>query len=314
MPDARPVILDCDPGLDDAVALALLAVSPELNLLGVTTVAGNVSLHQTTANTGGLLELLGLPAELPFHAGYAGPLGRYERQPDEPIHGAGGMGDIALPPPRQHDPGHAIDWLATTIREQPGQITIIAIGPLTNVAGLLLTHPDVAPLLGGVVAMGGAAFVQGNLTARAEFNLHADPEAARYVAETGIPLQIVPLDVTRRALVTGEDIDRLRAAGGIAALAADMLAYLVRGFYRRHGIRACAVHDALAVAALLEPELMVWERAAVTVECAGEFTRGELVVDTHGRLSREATASVATGIDAERFRALLHRRLTASAP
>ncbi|WP_156252617.1 nucleoside hydrolase [Pseudactinotalea terrae] len=311
MPEVRPVVVDCDPGLDDAVALAMVVASPELDLIGVTTLAGNASLAHTTANAGALLELLGLPAELPFHTGHAGPLARVQREPDEPIHGPGGMGDIELPAPRQPRPGHAVDWLAETIRERPGEVTIIAIGPLTNVAGLLLHHPDVAPLIGDVVVMGGAAFVQGNLTARAEFNFHADPEAARYVAESGVPLRIVPLDVTRRALVTGEDIDRLRAAGGIAALMGDMLAYLARGFERRHGIRACAVHDALAVAALLEPELMVWEHAAITVECSGEFTRGELIVDTHGRLGREPSAAVATGIDAERFRTLMHRRLTA---
>lgn len=311
MPEPRPVVLDCDPGLDDAVALAMLAASPELDLLGVTTLAGNVSLEHTTANAGGLLELLELPAGLPFHAGYAGPLARVQREPDEPIHGPGGMGDIDLPEPRLPAAGHAVDWIAETIRERPGAVTIIAIGPLTNVAGLLLHHPDVTPLIAGVTLMGGAAFVQGNLTARAEFNFHADPEAARYVAESGVPLQIVPLDVTRRALVTGEDIDRLRAAGGIAALMGEMLAYLSLGFERRHGVRACAVHDALAVAALLEPELMLWEQAAVTVECSGELTRGELIVDTHGRLGRPATAAVATGIDAEQFRALLHRRLVA---
>ncbi|WP_324650101.1 nucleoside hydrolase [Georgenia sp. H159] len=310
MTDAIPVVVDCDPGLDDAVALALVAAAPELDLLGVTTVAGNVSLARTTANAGSVLELLGLPAGLAFHAGYTGPLGRYERHPDEPIHGPGGMGDVDLPAPRPPEPGHAVDWLARTVRERPGEVTIIAIGPLTNIAGLLHSHPDVAPLIAEVVAMGGAAYVPGNVTVTAEFNIHADPEAARYVAESGVPLRIVPLDVTRAALVTRADIDRLRAHGGLARVAGDMLAYLARGFFASHGIEACAVHDALAVAALLDPELITWQRAAVTVECGGEFTRGTLIVDTRGRLGRETAVSVATGIDADAFRALLHSRLT----
>ena len=140
VPDRIPVVLDCDPGLDDAVALALLAASPEFELLGVTTVAGNVSVTQATQNAGALLELLDLPVGLPLHAGYVGPLGRYQRQPDEPIHGPGGMGEIDLPAPREADPGHAADWLADTLRQYQGSVTIVAIGPLTNVAGLLLTH------------------------------------------------------------------------------------------------------------------------------------------------------------------------------
>ena len=314
VPDRIPVILDCDPGLDDAVALALLAASPECELLGVTTVAGNVSLTQATQNAGALLELLHLPTELTLHAGYVGPLGRYHRQPDEPIHGPGGMGEIDLPPPREADPGHAVEWLADTLRQYQGSVTIVAIGPLTNVAGLLLTHPDVAPRIGRVVAMGGAAYVPGNVTATAEFNIHADPEAARFVAESGVPLTIVPLDVTRRALVTSEDIEQLRAAGGVAGLAAEMLAYLMRGFSKRHGIAACAVHDALAVAALLDPEMMEWEQVGVTVECAGEFTRGTLIVDPQRRIDCAGPASVATGIDAEAFRTLLLNRLMAPTP
>ena len=127
-------------------------------------------------------------------------------------------------------------------------------------------------------------------------------------------MTIVPLDVTRRALVTSEDIEKLRAAGGVAGLAADMLAYLMRGFSSRHGIAACAVHDALAIAALLDPEMMEWEQAGITVECAGEFTRGTLIVDPQRRIDCAGPASVATGIDAEAFRVLLLNRLMTPTP
>ncbi|WP_432048186.1 nucleoside hydrolase [Streptomyces asiaticus] len=307
------VIIDCDPGIDDAIALLLAYASPELDVVGVTTVAGNVGLDQVVDNALRLCDLIGgAAAATPVLRGHAGPLARALRHPDEPVHGAYGLGGVELPTPtRAAHPGHAVDWMAERIRGgAPQEITLIATAPLTNVAALLHAHPDVRERLAEIVIMGGAAFAPGNTTPAAEFNFHADPEAARYVAEAGVPLRIVGLDVTRKALTPLADAEALIADGAPATSAAGrMLSHLIERYARRHAVRACAVHDALAVAAAIRPDLLQWTEAWVTVECAGEFTRGALVADVHGRTGLPPNAKVATGVDAEAFRAFLMSRL-----
>ncbi|WP_243982599.1 nucleoside hydrolase [Streptomyces sp. NEAU-YJ-81] len=306
------VIIDCDPGIDDAIALMLAYASPELDIAGVCTVAGNVGLDQVVDNALRLCDVIGGPAaDTPVLRGYAGPLARVPRHPDEPVHGAYGLGGVELPAAgRAAQPGHAVDWMADQIRDRPGEITLIATAPLTNVAALLHAHPDTRTRLTEIVVMGGAAFAPGNTTPAAEFNFHADPEAARYVTEAGVPLRIVGLDVTRQALTPLADAQALIADGApVTAAAGHMLSHLIERYARRHMVRACAVHDALAVAAVVRPELLEWTPAWVTVECAGEFTRGALVADVHGRTGRSANAKVATGVDADAFRAFLMSRL-----
>ncbi|KAK1183352.1 nucleoside hydrolase [Streptomyces sp. NBS 14/10] len=309
----RRVMIDCDPGIDDAIALFLAYASPELEVAGVTTVAGNVGLDQVVDNALRLCDLIGGPAAAtPVLRGHAGPLARVPRHPDEPVHGAYGLGGVELPAAaRAAHPGHAVDWMAEQLRgADPGEITLIATAPLTNVAALLHIHPDTRALLREIVVMGGAAFAPGNTTPAAEFNFHADPEAARYVTESGVPLRIVGLDVTRKALTPLADADALVADGApVTTAAGQMLRHLIDRYARRHRVRACAVHDALAVAAAVRPELLEWTEAWVTVECAGEFTRGALVADVHGRTGLAPNARVATGVDAEAFRAFLMSRL-----
>ncbi|GAA2431533.1 nucleoside hydrolase [Actinomadura vinacea] len=314
-PAPSRVVIDCDPGIDDAIALLLAYASPELDVAGITTVAGNVGLDQVVDNALRLCDLIGgAAASTPVLRGHAGPLARGRRQPDEPVHGAYGLGGVELPQAtRAANPGHAVDWTAGEVRARPGEITLIATAPLINVAGLLHTHPGAGAALREIVVMGGAAFAPGNVTPAAEFNFYADPEAARYVTESGVPLRIVGLDVTRAALTPLADAETLIADGGPATSAAGrMLRHLIERYEWRHGVRACAVHDALAVAAAIEPGLLEWTEAWVTVECAGEFTRGALVADVHGRSGHAPNALVATGVDADAFRAFMLSRLLAA--
>ncbi|MFF1685815.1 nucleoside hydrolase [Streptomyces sp. NPDC058254] len=312
MTHPEPVVIDCDPGIDDAVALMLAFASPELDVTGITTVAGNVGIGQVVANALALCDLIGVDARVPVLRGHAGPLARAVRVPDEPVHGAGGLGGVALArSARTPHATHAVEWLAGQLRERgPAGTTVIATAPLTNIASLLHAHPEAAASIKEIVLMGGAAFAPGNVTPSAEFNFFADPEAARFVTEAGVPLRIVGLDVTRKALTTRDDIAQLLADGApVTDAAGRMLAHLATRYEQRHGVAACAVHDALAVAAAVRPGLLEWTDAWVTVECGGEFSRGKLIADVHGRTGLPHNAKIATGVDTAAFRAFLTSRL-----
>ncbi|WP_150255462.1 nucleoside hydrolase [Nocardiopsis deserti] len=300
-----PVVIDCDPGVDDALALLLALASPGLEVRGVTTVAGNTSLADVDRNAAHVLDLAGAPAALPLVSGLAGPISRTTRLRDEPMHGVGGLGGLVpASPPRAFGPGHAVDWLAEQALRSPGELTLVAIGPLSNVAALLARHPQAGPALREIVVMGGAAFAQGNITPAAEFNFHADPEAARYVLESGLPVRIVGLDVTRAALYPLREAEELAALPGTAGIAAGLLRDYALRYRDRFGVAAVPVHDALAVAAVAHPELLGWEEGTASVECAGELTRGALVADlrTPGRARH---VRVARTVDADGFAARL---------
>ncbi|WP_082375715.1 nucleoside hydrolase [Pseudonocardia sp. HH130629-09] len=280
-------MIDTDPGVDDAIALLLALGSSALRVAGVTTVAGNAGIEQVTANATAVLDLAGAPADLPVAMGAAGPLAGGPRVPDEPVHGPGALGGVVLPPGTRlvagtpatggHGPDGradgtaAVDLIARVARTHPGELVLLALGPLTNVARLLERDPEAAGMLAGVVHMGGAAFAPGNVTPAAEFNTYCDPEATRVVLTSGLPVRLVPLDVTRR-----------------------------------HGVRECRVHDATAVVALLDPERFCWRRHPVDVECVGELTRGALVTDVYGRTGRPATVELALDLDPDPVR---HRLL-----
>ncbi|WP_349289819.1 nucleoside hydrolase [Pseudonocardia sp. Ae505_Ps2] len=243
--------------------------------------------------------------------------------PDEPVHGPGALGGVVLPPGARlvagtpgtggHGPDGrgdgtaAVDLIARLARTHPGELVLLALGPLTNVARLLERDPEAAGMLAGVVHMGGAAFAPGNVTPAAEFNTYCDPEAARVVLTSGLPVRLVPLDVTRRVVLPGAVADRLAgSADPVTATAGAMLQGLVEGHARRHGVRECRVHDATAVVALLDPERFCWRRHPVDVECVGELTRGALVTDVYGRTGRPATVELALDLDPDPVR---HRLL-----
>jgi inosine-uridine nucleoside N-ribohydrolase len=300
---STPILLDCDPGHDDAIALLLALASPEVELLGVSTVAGNQTLDKTTANAIRVLELAGR-AEVPVAAGADRPLVR-ERSVAANVHGETGLDGPDLPPP-QGSPveAHAVDFLAERL---PGA-TLVATGPLTNVALLLARYPEAKPER--LVLMGGA-IAEGNVTPAAEFNIWADPEAAARVFASGLDVTMVGLDVTHRALVTTTHKEQLRGAGRIGRFVAELLDFY--GVFHRevYGFDGSPVHDAVAVAQVIRPELLELERLNVRVDRESELCRGRTVVDVWRRTGLEANANVAVGIDSEAFLDLLHERLAA---
>jgi inosine-uridine nucleoside N-ribohydrolase len=297
-----PILLDCDPGHDDAIALLLALGSPEVELRGVTTVAGNQTLEKTTANALRVLELAGR-SDVPVAAGSPGPLVR-ELRVAANVHGETGLDGPDLPQPRGEPSGrHAVDFLA----ERLEGATLVATGPLTNVALLLERYPEARP--GRIVLMGGA-IAEGNVTPAAEFNIWADPEAAARVFESGLDVTMVGLDVTHEALVTGAHTELLRAAGRIASVVAELLDFY--GVFHRevYGFDGSPVHDAVAVVHVIEPTLLELRRLNVRVDVESELCRGRTVVDVWRRTGLEPNANVAVGIASERFLSLLLERLS----
>jgi purine nucleosidase/pyrimidine-specific ribonucleoside hydrolase len=297
-----PVLLDCDPGHDDAIALLLALGSDELDVRGVTTVAGNQTLEKTTANAIRVLELA-RRAEIPVAAGASRPLVREPRVAAD-VHGETGLdGPDLPPPPAEPSPEHAVDFLA----ERVAGATLIATGPLTNVALLLARYPEAKPER--IVLMGGA-IAEGNVTPAAEFNIWADPEAAHRVFTSGLDVTMVGLDVTHRALVTPAHAGQLREAGRIGTVVAELLEFY-GGFHRAvYGWDGSPIHDAVAVAHVIDPELLEVERLNVRVDTESELCRGRTVVDLWRRTGLEPTANVAVAIDSQRFVDLLLHRLT----
>jgi inosine-uridine nucleoside N-ribohydrolase len=302
-----PVLVDCDPGLDDALALLLVLASPELELLGVSTVAGNQTVDKTTANALQVLELAGRE-DVPVARGADGPLVGELVVADD-AHGESGLGGLVLPKPTtEPTKEHAIDFLAERLLAADRPITLFALGPLTNLALLLALHPDSTRGIDRIVLMGGA-IGEGNMTASAEFNIWIDPEAAASVFESGLDVTMVGLDVTNRAVLTPEDAERLRGSGSVGAAAASMLDFYL-GFYEtayEHG--GAPIHDAVAVAHALRPGVVTTLARRVDVELKG-LCRGRTIVDMRRRTTLpEPNARVAVDIDVQAFRALLLERL-----
>jgi inosine-uridine nucleoside N-ribohydrolase len=301
------VLIDCDPGHDDAMALLLALASPELELAGVTTVAGNQTLGKVTANAIRVLDLVGA-VDLPVAAGADRPLVHPARIAAE-VHGETGLDGPDLPPPsRAPEPLHAVDLMARLLRERP--LTLIPTGPLTNVALLLALHPALAPRIERVVLMGGAA-AEGNVTPAAEFNVWVDPEAAARVFTAGLDVTMVGLDVTHRALLTRAHAEALRASGRAGAVVADLHAFYSRFHERVYGFDGTPVHDAMAVAHVIDPRLLTIEHLHVEVDTGPGPSRGRTLVDRWRRTGREPNAHVALDVDAPAFLDLLTRRIGA---
>ncbi len=272
-----PILVDCDPGHDDAIALLLALASPEVELLGVTTVAGNTTLASATANALRVLELAEREDVL-VAAGAERPLVRPLHVAAH-VHGETGLDGPALPPPEGEPIAeHAVDFLARRIRECDRPVTLVPTGPLTNVALLLARHPDVATRLERVVLMGGA-IAEGNMTPAAEFNVWADPEAAARVFASGLDVTMVGLDVTHRALFTAAHGERLRASGRVGTVVAELVAFYHRFHAETYGWPGSPIHDAVAVAHVVRPGLLETVERHVAVECASDLCRGRTVVD-----------------------------------
>jgi inosine-uridine nucleoside N-ribohydrolase len=302
---ATKILLDCDPGHDDAIALLLALASPELEVLGVTTVAGNQTLDKTTANAIRLLEFVGR-AEVPVAAGADRPLVR-EQYVASYVHGETGMDGPDLPA-AQSKPldRHAVDFLADQIREHDGAVTLVPTGPLTNIALLLALHPDARPER--IVLMGGA-IAEGNVTPAAEFNIWADPEAAARVFGAGIDTTMVGLDVTHKALFSSAHVGRL--AGRVGRMVAELLEFYGHFHKEVYDFDGSPIHDAVAVAHVIRGDIVKTEHLNTEIDVESELCRGRTVVDVWRRSGREPNSHVGVDIDADGFLDLLVARLNA---
>ncbi|WP_433299800.1 nucleoside hydrolase [Actinoplanes sp. CA-030573] len=299
------MILDCDPGHDDALALLLAVGDPRVRLLGVTTVAGNQTLDKTTRNALKVLALAGVGGELPVAAGCDRPLvGQLVVAED--IHGASGLDGPELElPVGPVATVHAVELMRRLITGSPEPVTLVATGPLTNVALLLRCHPEVLPRVRRVVFMGGST-ERGNTTPYGEFNVVTDPEAADIVLRSGLPTTMIGLNVTHRALATTEIIGEFRSMGTrLGAICADLMTFFAGTYRREFGFEHPPVHDPIAVAAVINPAVVETFAAPVSVELGGTHTRGATVVDLHGRTGRAPNADVAVSLDVQAFWRLL---------
>jgi purine nucleosidase len=306
----RPIIIDTDPGQDDALAILLALASPELEVLGLTTVGGNVPCRLTTRNALMLCELAGR-RDLKVFAGSERPMVR-KLETAEHIHGETGLNGADLPEPTlKPQPEHAVDWLVRTLMAAPARsITLVPIGPLTNIGMAMVREPRVVELIREIVIMGGAGIEGGNATPAAEFNIHVDPHAAHVVFTSGCPLTLVPLDVTHQVITTPERMDRLRAIGRpVTDCVVRMLDFFNRYDMGRYGFPGAPLHDPCTIAYLLEPSLFSGKTVNVEIDIYSPLTLGMTVIDWWGASDRAANCQVLRGVDAKGFYELLIGRL-----
>ena len=307
----RKIIIDTDPGQDDAVAILLALASPkELEVLGITAVAGNVPLTLTERNARIVCELAGR-SDMRVFAGCDRPL-RHSLVTAEHVHGKTGLDGPDLPEPTMTlAPGHAVDFIIDTLRTEPaGTVTLCPLGPLTNIATAFEKAPDIASRVQEIVLMGGAYFEVGNITPAAEFNIYVDPEAAEIVIKSGCKITIMPLDVTHKALVTKPRNEAFRALGTPVGIAvAEMTDFFERFDKEKYGSAGAPLHDPCVTAYLLKPELFNGRHVNVEVETTSTLTRGMTVADWWRVSEREPNAMFIGDLDADGFFDLLTERL-----
>ena len=310
MPAARKIIIDTDPGQDDAVAILLAFASPELEVLGITAVAGNVPLALTEINARVICELAGRRDAKVF-AGCDRPLVRH-LVTAEHVHGKTGLDGIALPEPTMPlQAQHAVDFIIETLRTYPaGSVTLCPLGPLTNIATAFQRAPDIIAKVAEIVLMGGAYFEVGNITPAAEFNIYVDPEAAALVFKSGVPLVVMPLDVTHQALTSRQWVEQMRALGTrTGAAVASWTDFFERFDTAKYGSNGAPLHDPCVIAYLLRPDLFSGRHINVEIETKGEFTIGMTVADWWRVSQRPANAMFMRTIDRDGFFALLSERI-----
>ncbi|HSK40657.1 MAG TPA: nucleoside hydrolase [Arenibaculum sp.] len=306
----RPIIIDTDPGQDDAVAILLALASPELDVLGITAVAGNVPLALTATNARKVCELAGRP-DVGVFAGCDRPLLR-PLVTAEHIHGRTGLDGPDLPEPSMPlQARHGVDWMIETLMKAgEGEVTVCPLGPLTNLALALAREPRIATRIREIVLMGGGFFEGGNITPAAEFNIHVDPHAAARVLGSGVPVVMMPLDVTHKVLTTRARVERFRRLGNRAGIAtAELLDFFERYDEAKYGSDGGPLHDPCTIAWLLRPELFSGRHVNVEVETSSDLTMGMTVVDWWGVTARAPNATVMNEVDADGFFDLLVERL-----
>lgn len=284
----KPIIIDCDPGVDDAIALMLALRSPELSVRGVTVVAGNVPLALTQRNARQICELMGRP-DIPVYAGCPRPLVR-SLITAEDIHGRTGLDGATLPDPTMPlQEAHAVSYLIETLRATPETLTLATLGPLTNIATAIIQAPDICPKIDTLVMMGGG-IAHGNITPVAEFNIYVDPHAAHVVFDAAIPITFISLDVTHQVLTTPERLSALAALDSpISRVAVDVLSHYGKADQEKLGTIGAPLHDPCVIAYLLNPALFTTYPGQVQVEINSPLTLGQTVVS---RLQKADNASV----------------------
>ncbi|MFF3401972.1 nucleoside hydrolase [Streptomyces sp. NPDC002659] len=295
-----PIIIDCDPGHDDALAIILAAGDPAIDLLAITTVAGNQTVEKTTLNARRICTVAGITG-VPIAAGCAQPLVQPLLVADD-VHGDSGMdGPQFGEPTVDAVPEHAVDLIHRILTTHPEPVTLVPTAPLTNIALLLTRYPDSAAHIREIVLMGGSTG-RGNRTPAAEFNIHVDPEAADIVFRSGVPVTMCGLNVTHQALATPDVLARLEGLGSeLGRICAQLITYFASTYKRLWGFDSPPLHDPVAVARVIDPAIVNCVEASVAVELRGQYTRGATVVDMHRYLDRPVNARVAVTLEAELF-------------
>jgi purine nucleosidase len=298
------ILFDGDPGIDDALAILYAIKSKDIELVGITTVGGNITIENTTRNALRILEITE-NTQIPVARGIGKPLLRVNESVGE-VHGRDGLGNSSLPEPEIKETSeHAVDFIINTIMKNPKQITLVPVGPLTNIAVAAIKEPRLKDYVKDVVIMGGAVTTFGNITPESEFNIYTDPEAAKIVFESGMPITLVGLDVTMKTLLTTVHLEEILKAGTpVTEFVGKIVSHYMRFYHDVVGVDGCGMHDPLAVAVAADRSLVKTKRYFVTVETKGEYTTGETVADL--RASREGVVKppnmdVCIEVDSKRF-------------
>ncbi|MCE9884309.1 ribosylpyrimidine nucleosidase [Obesumbacterium proteus] len=295
----RKIILDCDPGHDDAIAIMLAARHPAIDLLGITIVAGNQTLNKTLVN--GLNVCQKLDINVPIHAGMPKPIMREQIVADN-IHGESGLdGPIFAPLVRKAESKHAIQYIIDTLMNSDGDITLVPVGPLTNIAVAMRMQPAILPKIREIVLMGGA-YGTGNFTPSAEFNIYADPEAARVVFTSGVPLVMMGLDLTNQTTCTADVISRMKKVGGPAGeLFSDIMSFTLKTQYENYGLAGGPVHDATCIGYLINPDAFKMQDMYVEIDVNNGPCYGRTVCDELGVTGKQPNTKVGMTIDTKWF-------------
>jgi inosine-uridine nucleoside N-ribohydrolase len=298
----KKVIIDCDPGHDDAIALLLAAKSEELKLVGVTTVAGNSELHNTTRNARKILDYAGY-REIPVYSGCNRPMMRdLFRLTGAIIHGEDGLGGPDIPAPvTPIQEEHAVDYLIRTLKDSDDRIILIVTGPMTNIAVALQKAPEIKDKIDRIIMMGGAVIEPGNITSAAEFNIFVDPEAAKIVINSGCELYLVTLDVTMKAVFNEDDIETLRSQGDKFRPSWHRCWILRRDPCETFGFKACPIHDALCVGILIDDSLVEFKKTHVDISLHDPLTLGETVADLWEITGNKPNCHISMKVDREKF-------------
>ena len=298
------VILDCDPGHDDAIALLLACKADNIKMLGVTTVAGNSYIENVTNNAIRVMEYAGIKG-IGVYQGCGRPMfNDLYRDTGISIHGADGLGGPEIPKAvGKKQPEHAVEFIVRTLREREEKVTIVAVGPLTNIAlALMLCTPEMKAKIDRIVIMGGSVYTEGNVLSAQEFNVYQDPEAARIVMQSGCEIYLNTLDISMKALFMPEDKERLRAIGGkVPTLVAELLDFFGKTHVETFGLEVTPIHDALCTGFLIDPSFIEFQHTYVDISTADKLTRGEIVADIWGLFNKKPNCYISTKVNRERF-------------